>query len=325
MLPLPLLTHSRSRCARSCLREELLRYVQGYRPVVVAEPLRFGSLCHMGLEVRWKNLGSPDRLALMLQAVAGEADPFMRARSEAMLLGYDVRWKDDADLYEVIAVEQEFRTPLVNPDTGARSQTFDLGGKIDGIIRERASGDKLNIEHKTTSENIDVGSTYWSRLRMDSQIGVYTEGARSLGHEVRGTLWDVLVTPYLRPLKATPPESRKFTKDGRLYANQREFDETPEEYRARVVARIAEDPAEFYARSEIGRLEKELTDGARDRWQLAQQLRDGHRLGRAPRNPDACLRYSRPCDFFDVCSSAADIDDPTKFTHSENVHPELTP
>ena len=140
---------------------------------------------------------------------------------------------------------------------------------------------------------------------------------------MRGTLWDVLAVPSVRPLKATPAESRKYTKDGRLYANQRDVDETPDEFFARCCAKIEEASGEHYQRAEVPRLERDLEEAARDRWQMAQMLRDAHRLGRAPRNPDACLRYSRPCDFFDVCSGAASLDDTTRFQRLEFPHPEL--
>src|SRR3990167_5857191 len=132
-------------------------------------------------------------------------DSFELGRARALLCGYDARWLDEA--IETLAVEREFTVPLINPPTGAPSRTFVLSGKIDAIARF-ADGRTVIVEHKTSSEDISPGSEYWRRLTLDTQISAYYLGARSLGFEVDGCLYDVLGKPALRPLKATPPEAR---------------------------------------------------------------------------------------------------------------------
>jgi hypothetical protein len=97
-----------------------------------------------------------------------------------MLRGYDARWLEDTVLYDVLAVEEEFSTPLVNPETGSASRTWTLGGKVDAIVREKATGRVLLVEHKTTSEAIGPGSEYWRRLRIDAQVSIYFDGAAAI-------------------------------------------------------------------------------------------------------------------------------------------------
>ena len=41
--------------------------------------------------------------------------------------------------YEVLAVEASFVSPLINPDTMAPSRTWNLAGKVDGVLRERST------------------------------------------------------------------------------------------------------------------------------------------------------------------------------------------
>lgn len=250
-------------------------------------------------------------------------DPYDLARAEVMLRGYDARW--GAERYDVLDVEAEFRAPLVNPDTGRASQTWILGGKIDVIVRETDGARRtLVVEHKTTSDDAGVGSDYIKRLRLDGQVSTYFDGAAArLGAPIDGCIYDVLVKPCIRPLRATPPESRKYTKDGRLYATQREADETPDEYRARLIEKIAASPDEFYVRAEVVRLDGEMDDHRRDTWELGRELRESVLAGRFPRNPDACVRYGRTCEFFGVCTGEARLDDPAAFTRVENVHGEL--
>jgi hypothetical protein len=47
-----------------------------------------------GLEAWWK--APADRLGQRSRRCAGEADPFERGRAEAVVIGYDARWGDEA-------------------------------------------------------------------------------------------------------------------------------------------------------------------------------------------------------------------------------------
>lgn len=318
-----LMTASRAKDARACPRLHHLKYEDGYRPLEQAEPLRFGNLSHGWLEAWWRApIG--DRLNAALAFLRGslDSDVFEVAKAEAMACGYDARWADEK--LETIAVEMQFETPLVNPATGRPSSVWKLAGKIDVVVKD-IHGRLLLIEHKTSSEDISPGSEYWKRLRMDGQVSIYYEGAQALGINVEGCLYDVLKKPGQKPLKATPPEARKYVKaTGLLYAGQRETDETAEEYRARCLEAIAENPAGFFARGEVVRLEEEMADAMHDVWQLASQVRESENAHRCPRNVDACTRFGRTCSFFPVCSGEASIEDPHRYVRLENVHPELS-
>jgi hypothetical protein len=321
-----LLTNSRAKTARACPRKHHIEYELGYRPVVEAEELTFGTLIHNALAAWWA-LAKPGVLKLARLNAALEfveqskVDPFISARARVMLIGYHARWADEP--YEIVAVEEQFDGPLINPDTGHVSKLWRIGGKLDGLIRHTETGEVWLTEHKSSAEDLSPGGIYWRRLRMDSQVSIYFDGAKLLGHDVTGCIYDVLAKPTQRPLKATPVESRKFKANGELYANQRAEDETPDAYGDRLVEAITAEPAKYFARIEVPRLDSELNDARRDLWQLAQRLREDERLERAPRNVDACLMYGRVCPFFDVCSGVASLGDGRLFRRSYNVHPEL--
>jgi PD-(D/E)XK nuclease superfamily len=318
---LELLTNSRLKTNRACQRLHHLEFDLGYRPVSDNETLAFGTLGHAGLEAWWK-APQAERLQRALAAVQVEQDPYVRAKIEVLLVGYDARW--GAEQLEALAVESEFRAPLVNPATGASSRTWTLAGKFDVIVRD-SQGRVMLLDHKFTSEDVGPGSNYLARLRLDGQISVYYAGAKALGYDVQGFIYDVICKPGQRPLKATPVESRKYKKGtNELYANQRDQDETPEEYRVRLVEAVSADPAGYFQRAEVVRLESELEEAAFDVWQLGQQIRESANVGRYPRNPDACVRYGRVCGFFDLCSGAASLDDASRFHKLANVHPELS-
>lgn len=316
-----LLTASRLKVARRCQREHHYEYGKGYRALTEDANLRFGSLFHAGLEAWWTSTDPATRLDDALDAMAGESDPFERVKAETLMAGYDARW--GAERLEVLAVEKKFEAPLVNPLTRAASRTWALGGKIDAVVRELDTGRVLVVEHKTTSEDVRPGSDYWRRLKIDGQVSIYFAGARELGFDVEACLYDVISKPGMRPLKATPVESRKYTKDGRLYAAQRDRDETPEEYRARLLEDVAGDPTGYFARGDVVRLEQELSEAAWDAWALGRQLREADLAGRYPRNPDACSRFGRTCQFFGVCTGEDSLDNAERFRRMEDIHPEL--
>ena len=322
---LEVLTNSRLATYRRCPQEHRYRYEQGYVPVADALALRLGTLVHAGLEAWWKTTHPEERLAAAIETMreaAGELDQYELVRAEEMLLGYDVRWGGEE--YEILGVELEFRAPLVNPASDAESHTWQRGGKLDVLARERATGRIVIIEHKTSSRDVEAGSTYWARLRLDSQVSMYFNGAEALGYTADAVVYDVLSKPGQRPHKATPVENRKYTKDGRLYANQREVDETPEEFRERVRASIAAEPAEHYQRGEVVRLEAEMHAYDAETWQQAVVMRDARRMGIAPKNPDSCVRYNSLCSYFAVCCGEAALDDESKFNKLDWVHQELT-
>jgi hypothetical protein len=316
---LPILSASRLKDARSCQRLHHYRYGLGYRPAEDATTLRFGTLIHAGLEAWWMATENP--LEAALAATAGEADPFERVKAEALLIGYDARWSDDRAKYQVVAVEARFEAPLVNPETSRPSMTWQLGGKIDALAVEVATGRKVVVEHKTASEDISVGTDYWRRLRMDGQVSTYYAGAEALGHPADLCLYDVIKKPTQRPKKKTAEV--KLKKDGQPYAGQQLADETPEEFGARLLEVIAEAPNAFFVRGEVVRLDGEVAEAVFDIWQLGQQLREADRLQRYPRNPSACLQYGRTCAFIGVCSGEASLDDPSLFKKLDTVHPEL--
>lgn len=327
---LPLITTSEARAFRRCEREHHLGYRLRYRPIGRSTPLRVGTAMHLSLEVWWHTAGDLDAALAQIDAPVSDLDAldeFERAKLRAMIKGYHVRWQSE-DL-GVLFVEREFRAPLVNPSTGMASKTFEVGGKLDAGCR-KPDGRFWIVEHKSTSEDIGLDSPYWKRLRMDPQVSTYHVGARTFEYgDPAGVIYDVLRKPTIRPYKATPVEDRKYTKPtakepvARLYANQREADETPEEFEDRCIESIIAEPDKYYMRGDVIRLEQDEKDAAWDLWHQARKIREVGLSGHHTRNPDACVRYGRTCEYFEVCTGSASIDDVTLFRKAGVAHEEL--
>lgn len=340
---LPVLTNSCMRVFRRCSREYLYTYQQGYRSAVEAEALRFGSLVHTALEAWWLADDDAARLDAAIEAMRPHvADEFDLVRAGVLMQGYDARWSGER--LDVIAVEAEFRAPLINPETGAASRTYELGGKLDVVVRDRSDGLVKLVEHKTTSDDIGIGSDYWKRLMIDPQISTYFAGGKAVGHDIAECIYDVIKKPGLRPsavpltdehgckivLDANGERVRtqkgtwRQTADTALGYVLQTRPETPDEFRERLTAHVAENPERYYQRGKVVRLEAEELDAAHDAWATARLIRDAELANRWPRNPDACVRYGRTCGFFDVCTGTASLDDAARFRRVENVHEELS-
>jgi RecB family exonuclease len=340
----PLLSNSSLNTFRRCPREYYFRYVLLRKGRAKAAALRFGTLFHAALNAWWRRNGSAlEKLRAALDALDAqneEKDPFELAKARALIIGYTARWGEEG--YETLAVEKQFRLPILDEGgrvfnasgqigtTAPRSIGFDLGGAIDAIVNRR--GRVRNVEHKTTSSDISVGSDYWRHVvAMDPQVSTYHAAAHRLGFAPVDTLYDVVRKPGLVPLLATPEESRKYTKPtktepiARLYKGQREDDETPEAYEARIVADIEENPGFYFARMPIVRLEHDDVEHARDVRETAWMIAHAKENHMWPRSPSACERFGRLCEYHDVCSGLATINDDARFVTKARQHEELDP
>lgn len=326
---LNVLSNSAIGCYRRCPREFQFRYVMLRRPRRASEALRFGSFFHVGLNAWWLTDGSSDsKLASAIDAMQGRAekreedsDPFELAKATALMAGYSTRWGSAG--YETVAVERPFDVALINPETGRESRTYRIQGQIDVVARK--DGRLYQIEHKTTSDDISPGTDYWRMVSaLDPQVSTYQSAMKALGltDEVE-TLYDVVRKLTIRPKLATPEEARRYTKAGKLDARQRLADETVEEFFGRAVEAIAEAPERYYARGPVVRLEQDEREHAADVWQTAQMIKMSENSGTFPRSPGSCRRFHRLCDYFEVCSGNASIDDDARFRTAEHAHEEL--
>ena len=180
-------------------------------------------------------------------------DPYDLALVAAMLQAHTERYRREP--LEPVASELAFDLPLRNPATGAASTVWRIAGVIDRIVR-LGDGRAALMEYKTTSLDFSPGADYWLRMHMDQQLSIYVLAAREMGYEIDTVLYDVTRRPSLRPLMATPEEKRKYKASGALYANQREEDESPKAFAARVAEDMRARPDRYFARIEIARLDQ---------------------------------------------------------------------
>jgi hypothetical protein len=155
--------------------------------------MEFGTAIHKALEVLFKT----GDIHLAEDALNGYSplsgpqglseEDFARARGT--LAGYWKRWGNPQDKYEVIKVEKVFSFPVEHSE-------YKMEGKIDVLLRDRASGVLQLWDHKTTSQ---LDEDYITQRWMDLQLHIYCIGAlEGLGYEVRELVYDILAKPAIR-------------------------------------------------------------------------------------------------------------------------------
>lgn len=342
------LTNSMRSKWNACHRAYKISYVDGIRPAVASDALSFGTAMHSILESYWKNSFSVDveKVDEICHKYAMDRnDVYAEYTLKALFDGYVERYQEhDAESYKSIGAEIGFKAPLLNPETSGVSKTFHLAGKIDAIAEERESGRQLIVEHKTTSSDIGPGSDYWLKLPIDGQVSGYYIGAKVKGYDVNNCLYDVIRKPNIRPSNSIPvldenglkivvdeEGNRVMNKDGKKprqtedaalgYTMQKRA-ETPDEWFDRLKADIASNPDKYYQRMEVARSETDLQDYLFDMWALSQEIIAAEGSGRFSRNPNACSVFGN-CEYFDVCTGCASLDDVTLFMKVDEVNPEL--
>ena len=333
---LDIVTHSELQTVDTCKRQGFLQYQLGLRPTYASTPLRMGSAVHYGLHL--KKAKVPLKCTILEQVLseydkskpAGLSEEqeykweIERTTIAAMLNCYDWRWAEQDETIKYLTSELSFQMPITNPATSGKSKTFILAGVIDAIV-ELPDGRLAIMEHKTCGQDIDIEADYWKQLRIDSQISLYFMAAKYLGYNVETIIYDVLRKPTIKPYKATPDDKRKYKKDGQLYANMRDRDETPDEFGKRFVEDIGVRPDFYYMRREIPRITEDMEEFKYELWQKTQVLRECKKHNRWYRNTKACIGMYK-CGYFDLCTTGYDITSriaPQGFEFVDDVHPEL--
>lgn len=290
-----ILTNSSISAFKACPRKYYWRYVREIEALERPEALLLGTAIHGFLESHYRQLPYEPSIDLA---------PKSQAILKGVMEGYPVRYMDDYDLFDAVALEQVISGEILNPETGRPAREYAYGGKVDGlvILKKDAegfkTGDLLLLEHKTTSK---VDEAYFERLQLDSQLLLYSLYlSRELGAPIAGTLFNVIQKPSLRQKKS----------------------ESEAEYHQRL--RLEMNWSELYHRRFLRFPEVRLQEIQKELWDAKNVIAKARQEGVFTINSSACFDYHRKCDYWSLCSS----EDPEtileggQFQHQE-AHVEL--
>lgn len=246
-----------------------------------------------------------------------------------LFAAYHWFWKDQA--FEVLEPESEF---VVEFD----GRVF--RGKRDAIVRLEDGRRGLH-EMKTSTDSVQDESSYWDRLRMDIQVGLYS---LTMPEPPTFIVYDVTRKPTIRAKDLTKADVTRMLGEIAKTGACSYFGETfPAEharpaleagreslafYGARLTADIGNEPAKYFARRNVPRIARDyvsLKDNLRQQVAILEYAIANDLMHR---NPDQCTAFGRLCEFFSLCSNNVrphrdDERIPAGFARRESLHPEL--
>jgi hypothetical protein len=283
-----------------------------------------------------------DRVARYLsQAYAAVPDNKLRDEweTERVVLLYSLsghRWLYAAEegRWEVIAPEVKFEVPVINPATGRKTPKVVFVGKIDRLVRDRATGLVYVWERKSTSHSIK-SEDYWTGLTQGDQISGYLYGGRYAqacgmlkpygimpeDPPIQGAVVDVWKKPEIAPKRISKADLKTLAETGEYCGTQISpagawiggpclsdvtTIETPELFGARLLQDIAERPEFYFQRREVSRTNLELERFQLRLFHLAKQIRMVEKGGLWCQNLQSCQTKWR-CEFLSLCQSGVQV------------------
>lgn len=251
--------------------------------------------------------------------------------THAMWRGYCERYPLSSEPFTIQNIELPFRVPVVSPYTGAIATSFDMAGKIDGIVSCAPGGkpSKYLLEHKTAA---NVDDHYLARLLHDFQTGSYVLNYEAATGEILdGVFYNILTKKNLRQGEGETEEEFQSryaelcskNKNGKSSA-KRKIAETDDEFRERLHAEHYSKP-EAFIRQQLF-FPRHLLDEIRcEIWDVKDGLLAARRSGRYYRNPSMCESFLGRCMYADVCWSACPDDPGQDFeiAPAHDAHSEL--
>lgn len=319
-----LLTHSRQAAFKECRRKHYLSYILGLRSTNDSKALRMGSAFHAAVE----SLGNGKPLADAVEAARSHYlycplafDSYLweieRETVERLACAYEWRWASMPLKY--LAVELPFHLPLINPETGKQTPSFDLAGKIDAIV-ELEDGRLAVKETKLLGDDIGPDSDLWRRMRIDHQISLYIHAARRLGYPCDTVLYDVARKPGIKPdavpildgagakivLDSHGDRVKTKTNLWRQTGSKEEGyilqtrPQTPNEWGEKLTADICERPDYYFQRQEVPRLDSDLEEYQQELWEIQLAIRasqkSGHHFRTVSKNCVFCPYFGTACE-----------------------------
>jgi hypothetical protein len=300
-----ILTYSAARKFQVCHKAYHNRYLENLVPLEQDDALFLGSIIHECLEVWYKKEATSAEINRLIDEAYPLRDSAERQKRDwhlarAMMKGYRSHYGQEQ--FEVLETELEFRVPIINPKTGRPSQSFELMGKVDGLVR--MGGEYFILEHKTAAL---ITGDYIEKLPMDFQVNLY---AIALGRErqipIAGVIYNVIQKSKIRQRQGETEDQFELrrqdlirkSKTGKTSA-KRQIPESDEAFQKRLESVYAA-PC-MYARETLYLSKADMDRTEQELWEITQEILSSRRRKHWSQNTDSCFRYYAPCMYFPLC------------------------
>ncbi len=300
-----ILTYSAARKFQVCHKAYHNRYLENLVPLEQDDALFLGSIIHECLELHYKERASLAKINRNIDAAYPLKDSNDRQKrdwhlAKAMMKGYVEHYAKEN--IEVVETELEFRIPIINPKTGRSSKSFELMGKVDGLVC--MDGAYFILEHKTAAL---ITGDYIEKLPLDFQINLY---AMALGKErqlpITGVIYNVIQKSKIRQKQGETEaqfeirrqELIRKSKTGKTSA-RRQMPESDTDFQKRLES-VYSSP-NMFARETLYLSDADIDRTKQELWEITQEILDSRRRKHWSQNTDSCFRYYAPCMYFPLC------------------------
>lgn len=281
---------------RRCPLQWRFKYVEGLKAKERGLPLKRGSWMHELLEVHYQGGDWRERQALLtgqfMELFEEEREQYgdLPAETERMMTSYLMRWaKHDAGL-EIVDVEIDEQVKLPNGDS--------FRFIIDLLVKEEDGG--LWIwDHKTSGEFLPEGF-----MLIDAQLSRYFWAARKIGIDVRGILFNEVIT--------RAPTLPKVLQSGRLeqranircdvytyYREIKRLGQDPKDY-ASFLKKLLANQDQWFRRTRLPKDKPLVRQTVKELMMTVEDIHSALERDAFPRTPDKSCQWS--CDYRDPCA-----------------------
>jgi len=307
---------------KNCRKKCQIRYLLEYVSPDKNDNFTYGTLIHNCLE-HWYKTNERNFDAELTEA---ELKIDQEIKSIAMMDEYlNVYPTED---FKVIEVEYEFEDDIINPETGHKSRSFKLGGKVDGIV-QKPDGTYWILEHKTAS-TIDAG--YISKLWTDFQILLYAYSVeRTLDIKIEGIIYNILGKCGLKMGKGESEAEYQErydalvakSKSGKSSA-KRKMSETEDMFFDRCTEWYQDKSNQVFHREEILLDRNRIKELQIELWDLTKSFLEAQKRGVFYKNNTFCTQFNSLCEYYQYCSSGENPMILENFFIKKEAHEELT-
>ena len=323
-----ILTYSSLTTFQNCKQKYKLRYIDNLTPLKIHENLFIGTVWHKCLEM-WHDPNAETSQFIEIEKYIDkafsdrDADPIQKKHWHlilAMFQSYTI-WESEisGENLPMLEVESSFRVPIINPDTGCKSRTFDFAGVLDGIIG--INSPEAILENKSAS---GITGDYIDKLECDFQINLY-----SMATQIDQVVYNIAVKVRLKQGEGESEEEyeeRKAaliakSKSGKSSAKQK-VAESDDSFHVRMIEKY-ENP-ELFQRVELYISPNKRKQTQRELWDLSQQIILAMRNDCWTPNWSNCFKFgASKCPYWELCSSDHNPNIRDNFYTKKEPHEEL--
>jgi len=308
-----ILTYSAIKLFQGCRYKYDLRMHQHLTPLSEDGNLYLGSVWHNILEI-WYGVGERNEKIVNATRVIDQSFPDRQTDNRqkrdwhlchAMFQGYIKQYP--LEDFKVLAVEMEFAIPIRNPKSGRSSRTFELRGKVDGLVQHKETGDLFILEHKSAAQ---ISGDYIERLPSDFQINLYAMAlSRFLKRKISGVIYSVTRKAVLKQSEGETEEQYEIrraelirkSKKGTTTA-KRKMPESDEAFRDRLIDKYSD--FEMFHREILYLSDDDALRVSSELWDITQIILAAKREKLWTPNWDNCFKFgNQPCMYWPLCRS----------------------